>query len=540
MKFGKELRKIVDSSFEAWRPMFMSYKTLKKLIERPLPGLPVGPRAGGAAAAPTVTAAAGVGGEERVVGVSPAGMSDADVPGGGDVDLGRGSDVDSGRSGEGLGEGGAPAVVGAATTLPPREASLSRARAGPSAAGVGATPASATAVAGGGVGRPGACDAAASSAFFACLRSDVNKVNDFYLNQEEEVIILFHLLAVQVDEVITAAVAAASTAAPDAAAAAGASVASSPPPPPSGDGAPGATGASHVTPRPAGPVGTPPPAVTAAVAAAAVAAGAEPLRGRLVALTAHLRLLANFAAVNYTGFYKILKKYDKKTGRSLRHTYLTAVLATPFFQSSTVRTLLVQAAGRIGQLDGLLRGALPDGKRGKAPAAGRLGGAAAAAPAPAAAAAAAAAAATAAGGGGGAGAGAAGLGRRRTSGAAGLEEPPLRVAPARRGEAGEAPLAAPLTRAAAAAPPPLPSADAGDAGVAAASADVDRADAVSAVTDDEPRPCDKGGTAGGRRRGPPDGDGAAAAAALGAAASGERCRPGPPAEAAGGPGAASA
>jgi len=528
MKFGKELRKIVDSSFEEWRPMFMSYKRLKKLIERPLPAPPVGSLGGGTTGAPTGTAAAGLGGEEHVIGVSPAGVSDADVPGGGEVDLGRGSDVDSGRSGEASGEE-APAAVDAATTVPIRQASSSRARAGPSAAGVGATDAAATADAGGGVGQPGAVD---SSAFFACLRSDVNKVNDFYLNQEEEVIILFHLLALQVDEVITAAAAAAPMAASDAASAAGAPAAPSPPPP-SGFGSIGGTAASTVTPRAAGPVGTPPPAVTAAVAAAAVGAGAEPLRRRLVALTAHLRLLANYAAVNYTGFYKILKKYDKKTGRSLRHTYLTAVLATPFFQSSTVRRLLVQAGGRIWQLDELLRGALPDGNRGKPPAAGRSAAAAAAASAPAPAAAVA---------GGGPGGGGAGVGRRRTSGAAGLEEPPLRVAPARRGEAGAggAPLATPLTRAAAAAAAPVPPADASDVGLAAATADVDRADAVSAVTDDEPRPCDKGGTAGVGGRGPPDGDGDAAAIAAGAPGKGERCRPAPPADAAGGPGAASA
>lgn len=37
MKFGKELRQTVDSSIPEWRPMFMSYKALKQLIERSPP-----------------------------------------------------------------------------------------------------------------------------------------------------------------------------------------------------------------------------------------------------------------------------------------------------------------------------------------------------------------------------------------------------------------------------------------------------------------------------------------------------------------------
>lgn len=192
----------------------------------------------------------------------------------------------------------------------------------------------------------------ATTAFFACLRSDVNKVNDFYLNQEEDVIILFHLLSVQVDEVVAAAAAAAATAsaaATEAGSASGGGV--------EGGGTAGATTvSSSPSERPPVNVVSNSPALAAAAAAArtAAAAGGGPLRARLQALAAHLRLLANYAAVNYAGFYKILKKYDKKTGRTLRHTYLTAVLATPFFQSTTLQVLLGRTAERVAQLDALL------------------------------------------------------------------------------------------------------------------------------------------------------------------------------------------
>lgn len=64
------------------------------------------------------------------------------------------------------------------------------------------------------------------------------------------------------------------------------------------------------------------------------------MRRRLIDFQRELVLLENFSAVNYTGFRKILKKYDKKTGLDLQCTYLLEVLDTPFFLSNSLRSLM--------------------------------------------------------------------------------------------------------------------------------------------------------------------------------------------------------
>lgn len=75
------------------------------------------------------------------------------------------------------------------------------------------------------------------------------------------------------------------------------------------------------------------------------------LRKKLIDFQSELVLLENFSAVNYTGFRKILKKHDKKTGLDLRSTYLLAVLETPFFLSNSLKKLMSAAEKQLYTLD---------------------------------------------------------------------------------------------------------------------------------------------------------------------------------------------
>lgn len=75
------------------------------------------------------------------------------------------------------------------------------------------------------------------------------------------------------------------------------------------------------------------------------------LKCQLVELRGEMALLQNYATVNYIGFRKALKKYDKKRGTHLRRTYLAGVLHTPFFlQSETLRHLIRDVDTRVGEL----------------------------------------------------------------------------------------------------------------------------------------------------------------------------------------------
>lgn len=75
---------------------------------------------------------------------------------------------------------------------------------------------------------------------------------------------------------------------------------------------------------------------------------------RLKRLHDDLILLQNYAAVNYLGFRKALKKYDKKRGTKLRRTYLAGVLRTPFFlQSENLRSMVLEAERRLSLLNHL-------------------------------------------------------------------------------------------------------------------------------------------------------------------------------------------
>lgn len=75
------------------------------------------------------------------------------------------------------------------------------------------------------------------------------------------------------------------------------------------------------------------------------------LRQRLTNFHGELVLLENFSTVNYTGFRKILKKHDKKTGTNMRNIYLKTVLITPFFLSDTVRNLILKTEAQLASLD---------------------------------------------------------------------------------------------------------------------------------------------------------------------------------------------
>lgn len=74
------------------------------------------------------------------------------------------------------------------------------------------------------------------------------------------------------------------------------------------------------------------------------------LRERLIDLHAELVLLENFSTVNYTGFRKILKKHQKKTGLPLRSAYLVSVITTPFFLSNTTRRLVLSTEALVARL----------------------------------------------------------------------------------------------------------------------------------------------------------------------------------------------
>ncbi|KAJ4750425.1 SPX domain-containing protein 3 [Rhynchospora pubera] len=51
-------------------------------------------------------------------------------------------------------------------------------------------------------------------------------------------------------------------------------------------------------------------------------------------------LLINYSNVNYTGLAKILKKYDKRTGRLLRLPFIEIVLKQPFFTTELISKLV--------------------------------------------------------------------------------------------------------------------------------------------------------------------------------------------------------
>ncbi|XP_037468550.1 SPX domain-containing protein 3-like [Triticum dicoccoides] len=64
------------------------------------------------------------------------------------------------------------------------------------------------------------------------------------------------------------------------------------------------------------------------------------VRREIVDLHGEMVLLLNYSAVNYTGLAKILKKYDKHTGRLLRLPFIEEVLKQPFYTTELMSRLV--------------------------------------------------------------------------------------------------------------------------------------------------------------------------------------------------------
>ncbi|WOL09387.1 SPX domain-containing protein 5 [Canna indica] len=61
-------------------------------------------------------------------------------------------------------------------------------------------------------------------------------------------------------------------------------------------------------------------------------------------------LLENYSSINYTGLAKILKKYDKQTGRLLRLPFIEKVLEQPFFTTEIISKLVKECESTIDLL----------------------------------------------------------------------------------------------------------------------------------------------------------------------------------------------
>ncbi|ERN00695.1 hypothetical protein AMTRI_Chr13g83940 [Amborella trichopoda] len=64
------------------------------------------------------------------------------------------------------------------------------------------------------------------------------------------------------------------------------------------------------------------------------------IRKDMVNFHGEMVLLENYSNVNYTGLGKILKKYDKKTGRFLRLPFIEKVLGQPFLMTDLLSKLI--------------------------------------------------------------------------------------------------------------------------------------------------------------------------------------------------------
>jgi SPX domain protein involved in polyphosphate accumulation len=125
--------------------------------------------------------------------------------------------------------------------------------------------------------------------FFVALRHELDKVNDFYLDKEEELIISHHILKVAVADYVSS------------------------------------------------------PKVTRD--------DWRNLKRQLIDLHGNAVMLESYATVNYTGFRKILKKLDKKTGFSFRKKYLEVVWRTPFFSLGVLQNIVKETEKCLQQLE---------------------------------------------------------------------------------------------------------------------------------------------------------------------------------------------
>ncbi|KAE8721266.1 SPX domain-containing protein 3 [Hibiscus syriacus] len=73
------------------------------------------------------------------------------------------------------------------------------------------------------------------------------------------------------------------------------------------------------------------------------------VRRDMVDFHGEMVLLVNYSNINYTGLAKILKKYDKRTGRLLRLPFIQKVLQQPFFVTDLVSRLVKECENTIDE-----------------------------------------------------------------------------------------------------------------------------------------------------------------------------------------------
>ncbi|XP_028763340.1 SPX domain-containing protein 3-like [Neltuma alba] len=69
------------------------------------------------------------------------------------------------------------------------------------------------------------------------------------------------------------------------------------------------------------------------------------IRKDMVDFHGEMVLLVNYSSINYTGLAKILKKYDKRTGGLLRLPFIQKVLEQPFYATDQISKLVKKCEG---------------------------------------------------------------------------------------------------------------------------------------------------------------------------------------------------
>tara|TARA_B110001452_G_scaffold126781_1_gene105318 strand:- start:261 stop:590 length:330 start_codon:yes stop_codon:yes gene_type:complete len=72
----------------------------------------------------------------------------------------------------------------------------------------------------------------------------------------------------------------------------------------------------------------------------------------LVSFHFNLLMLQNYVALNFTGVVKILKKFDKKLGASLRNDYISAIVELPFYRCQALGQLVEDTEKQFKVLEG--------------------------------------------------------------------------------------------------------------------------------------------------------------------------------------------
>ena len=72
----------------------------------------------------------------------------------------------------------------------------------------------------------------------------------------------------------------------------------------------------------------------------------------LVSFHFNLLMLQNYVALNFTGVVKILKKFDKKLGATLRNDYISAIVELPFYRCQALGQLVEDTEKQFKVLEG--------------------------------------------------------------------------------------------------------------------------------------------------------------------------------------------